>query len=151
MLETALSVAAQREPEMMAQVAFQQEVYSGPLPHYDQLNGYDEVTRKAIVDMAVREQTHSHTMNLTGLTGAIDKDRRGQYCALVVAVVGLGAAAWISQYSAAAATIIGGIDLLGLVSVFMIPRFAERRAEERAKKTPPTAPPADKKRVRGKR
>lgn len=147
MLEKALNVAAKREPAMVAQVAFQQEVYSGPLPHYDQLNGYDEETRRAIVDMAVREQAHSHNMHLTGLSGAIQKDRRGQYCALVVAVVGLGAAAWISQYSAAAAAVIGSIDLIGLVSVFMVPRIAERRAQAAEKESPPQ-PPSEKKRPR---
>lgn len=149
MLEKALNVAAKREPAMVAQVAFQQEVYSGPLPHYDQLNGYDEETRRAIVDMAVREQSHSHNMYLTGLNGAIQKDRRGQYCALVVAVVGLGAAAWISQYSPTAAAVIGGIDLIGLVSVFMVPRIAEQRAAQAAEKESSPQPPSEKKRPRG--
>lgn len=148
MLEKALSVAAKREPAMVAQVAFQQEVYSGPLPHCDQLNGYDEETRRAIVAMAVREQEHAHLMNHTGLTGAISKDRRAQYCAVTVAVTGLLAAGWIAQFSAVASAIIGGLDLVTLVGIFLVPRLAVKRVEEAEQKKPPQQ--QDKKRPRRK-
>lgn len=144
-LEKALNVAAEREPAMVAQVAFKQEIYSGPLPHHDQLNGYDEETRREIVGMAVREQTHAHQMQSAGLSGAIWKDRTGQIFALIVAITGLAAASWVAQYSAWASAIIGSVDLLGLVCAFIAPRVLER--------TPDSASPpaAEKKRPQRKK
>lgn len=139
-LKEAMSIAAKREPDLMAQVAFQQEMYSGPLPHHEQLNGYDAETRKAIVEMAVKEQTHSHEMQRTGLVGAINKDRRGQICALLVAVTGLVAASVMAQYSAVAATVVGSIDLVALVGVFLTPRLLEARAQKQAEAKPPAPP-----------
>ncbi|WP_440060560.1 hypothetical protein ACTAB0_17845 [Pseudomonas syringae] len=135
-LERVLAVAAKREPEMVAQVAFKQEFFTGPLPHPDQLNVYDEHTRRLIVDMAVREQVHSHHMHSTGLSGAIWKDRIGQTFGFGIALAGLGAAAWIAQYSAAAAAIIGTLDLLGMVGIFVVPRAFEQRAASAAEQQP---------------
>lgn len=145
-LEGVVSAAAEREPGLVAEIAFRQEMYSGPLPHPDQLNGYDVETRRLIVEMAVREQTHTHEMQKKGLTGAIWKDRIGQFLGFGIAVTGLVAAAWISQYSAFAAGIIGSIDLLGMVSVFVAPRAFEKLIEARAKKpAEPTKPKAKRK------
>lgn len=127
-LERVLNVAAKREPDMVAQVAFKQEIFSGPLPHPDHLNGYDESTRMQIVSMAVKEQAHSHQMQSKGMSGAIWKDRLGQIFGFGIAITGLGAAAWISQYSAAAAAIIATLDLVGMVGIFVIPRAFEQRA-----------------------
>lgn len=131
MLERLLKVAAKREPAMVAQVAFKQEIFSGPLPHPDQLNMYDDTTRASIVEMAVKEQSHNHSMQSKGLSGAILKDRLGQIFGFGIAISGLAAAAWISQYSAVAAAIIGTLDLVGMVGVFVVPRAFERRVAEK--------------------
>ncbi|MBA6065675.1 DUF2335 domain-containing protein [Pseudomonas mosselii] len=141
MLKDAMRIAAKHEPELMAQVAFQQEVYSGPLPHHEQLNGYDEETRRIIVDMAVQEQAHSHEMYRTGLTGAIAKDQRAQYCALTVALGALATAGWMAQFSPVAAAVIGGLDLVGLVGVFLFPRMLEARNEKKQQAAKPPATP----------
>lgn len=143
-LEGVVSVAAEREPGLVAQIAFRQEMYSGPLPHPDHLNGYDTETRRLIVEMAVREQTHTHEMQKKGLTGAIWKDRLGQFLGFGIAVSGLAAAAWIAQYSGVAAAIIGSVDLLGMVSVFVAPRAFEKLIEARSKKAAPPAKPKTK-------
>lgn len=137
-LERLLKVAAKREPAMVAQVAFKQEVYSGPLPHPDQLNIYDEATRASIVEMAVKEQAHNHSMQSRGLSGAILKDRLGQIFGFGIAISGLAAAAWISQYSAVAAAIIGTLDLVGMVGVFVVPRAFERRVAEKTVEPQPS-------------
>lgn len=150
-LKDAMRLVVKHEPDLMAQVVFQQEIqqeiHSGPLPHHEQLNGYDEETRREIVAMAVREQTHSHEMHRTGLNGAIRKDRRAQYCALVVALGALGAAGWIAQFSAVAAAIIGGLDLVSLVGIFLAPRILEIRALKQAETKTPA--PTEKKRPGG--
>ena len=136
-LERLLSVAAKREPAMVAQVAFKQEMYSGPLPHPDQLNAYDEKTRSSVVEMAVKEQAHNHSLQSKGLSGAIWKDRLGQIFGFGIAVTGLAAAAWIAQYSAWAAAIIGTLDLVGMVGIFVVPRAFEKRVAEQATQPPP--------------
>jgi uncharacterized membrane protein len=82
-----------------------------------------------IVEMASKEQAHAHMMQQTGLQGAIDKDRRGQLIGGVIAVSGLIAAAVIAPYSATAAAIIGGLDLFGMVALFVAPRILEKRAK----------------------
>lgn len=129
-----ISVAAEREPQIIAQLAIKHEMYSGPLPHPEQLNGYDPDTRAAIVAMAVKEQEHTHAMQKKGLGGAITKDRIGQICAVIIAVSGLAAAAWISQFSGVAAAVIGSVDLLGMVAAFVAPRAFEKMVEMKSSK-----------------
>lgn len=136
-----VSMVAQREPTMVAQVAIQeiQEIqeYSGPIPHPDQLNKYDESTRSHIVDMAVEAQRHTHEMQRMGMRGAILRDRVGQILGFGIAVGGLAAATLMSQTSPVAASIIGTLDLLGMVTVFVAPRILENRMQKKAQAAPP--------------
>lgn len=90
--------------------------YSGPLPTPGQLNGYDAETRRIIVQMAVDDQQHVHRMQETGMSGAIEKDKRGQKYGLAIAITGLLVAGAIAPFSAAASAIIGSVDLFGIVS-----------------------------------
>lgn len=136
-LETLLAAAAAREPAMVAQVAFKQEIYSGPLPHFQQLNGYDDATRRTIVEMAAKEQDHTHNMQRTGLSGAIWKDRISQFCAVSIALGGFWAAVEVAQYSTVAAAVIGGFDILAIVCAFIAPRALESLIQKKADPTPP--------------
>lgn len=122
--------ARELESQSAAVAMMQQVSYQGPLPPPEQLKAYDEETRRIIVQMAVDEQQHAHDMRSKGLDGAIKKDKRGQRYGLTVAVAGLIAAAVIAPFSATAATIIGTLDLAGMVTVFVAPRILERRGEE---------------------
>ncbi len=140
-LETLLNAAAAREPAMLAQVAFKQEIYSGPLPHFQQLNGYNESTQLTIVEMAAKEQAHTHYMQRTGLSGAIWKDRISQICAVSIALGGFWAAVAIAQYSTVAAAVIGGFDILAIVCAFIAPRALESLIQKR----PDPAPASNKK------
>lgn len=140
-LATMLSVAAQREPKMVAQIATQETqefFYSGPIPHPDQLNKYDDDTRRQVVGMAAEAQRHTHEMQRMGMRGAILKDRFGQFLGFGIAVAGLAAATFMSQTSPVAASIIGTLDLLGMVTVFVAPRILENRNQK--KPTPPATP-----------
>jgi uncharacterized membrane protein len=107
--------------------ALVRQSFSGPLPPPALFAQYDEATRRAILEMAQREQTHTHEMQRTGLDGAIAKDRRGQWIGGGIAVSGLIAAAVIAPYSTVAAGIIGTLDLFGMVALFVAPRLLERR------------------------
>lgn len=114
------------EPPELVMAATRHESYSGPLPHPDLLNRFDETTRQAIVQMAMDEQAHAHRIRERGLEGAIAKDCRGQRYGLVIAVAGLAAAVAIAPFSAVAAGIIGTLDLFGMVALFVAPRILER-------------------------
>jgi uncharacterized membrane protein len=142
-LEGVLQSLIRKEPEMVAQIAFEtREFFSGPLPQAKDLNAYDDETRRLIVNMAVQDQAHTHQMQMTGLTGHINKDKRGQLYGLIVAVVGLGTAAYAVQYSAVAASIIAALDLGTLVYAFIAPRAAQKPKEpEKLKPSTPQKKP----------
>lgn len=105
-----------------------QTMYSGPLPRADEFMAYDEHTRRTILQMAVDDQHHTHDMQKTGLTGSIEKDRRGQHYGLAIALGGLLAATVIAPFSPWVAGIIGALDLFGMVALFVAPRVLEGRA-----------------------
>lgn len=107
--------------------------FSGPLPPPGVLQAYDELSpglAGRIVSMAEREQEHRHALE----RGAFDEDsklgRRGQIFALLVAAGGLIAAVILGLAGEPlAAAIIGSVDLLGLVTVFLLgPRLGGETA-----------------------
>jgi len=111
--------------------ATHRQSYSGPIPPPDQLQKYPDDVRRVILKMAQDEQAHAHAMDEKSLSGAITKDRRGQMIGGLIAIAGLGAAAWIAPYSAVAAAIIGALDLFGMVALFVAPRILECRQSDR--------------------
>lgn len=115
----------------------QTTMYSGSLPHPEQFNAYDEHTRRIILQMAVDEQSHTHEMQKTGLTGAIEKDKRGQQYGLAIALGGFVAAACIAPFSPVVAGIIGALDIFGMVALFVAPRVLEGRPGKQSS-APPT-------------
>lgn len=136
-LEGVLQSIARKDPEMVVQFAMRQEYFSGPLPQARELNEYDEETRRMIVGMAAKDQEHTHLMQLTGLNGHINKDRRGQIFGLMVAFAGLATAAYVVQFSAVAASIIAALDLGTLVYAFIAPRSAKKQAPPEPPKPSP--------------
>lgn len=127
-----LLLAASEPGSPTVSVATRQVSYQGPLPPPAQLNEYDDDTRRTIVNMALNEQQHAHTLREKSLHGAISKDKRGQRYGLTVAVVGLVVAGFIAPFSSTAAAIIGTLDLLGMVTVFVAPRLLENSQRDAA-------------------
>lgn len=119
-------------------VEFHQSIVqsSGPVPHPEIFEQYSEPVQERILAMAEKEQEHTHAIRKEGLTGAITCDRRGQHYGLAVALAGLLAATVIAFESPTAAAVIGSFDLLGLVAVFVYPRFLKHRAEKREAERP---------------
>jgi len=117
------------EPSEVLMSVTRQQLHVGPLPPPDLLNQYDDATRQTILDMASKEQAHTHAMQQKSIQGAIAKDRRGQLIGGLIAVAGLIAAAVIAPYSAVAAAIIGSLDLFGMVALFVAPRILEKRSQ----------------------
>jgi len=62
-------------------------------------------------------------MDRRGLEAAVQKDKRGQLIGGGIAITGLVAAAVIAPFSPTAAAIIGGLDLFGMVALFVAPRI----------------------------
>lgn len=135
------------EPHQSVMAVRQQTtMYSGALPHPDHFNSYDDHTRQVILQMAVDDQKHNHDMQKTGLTGAIDKDKRGQRFGLTIALGGFVTAAVIAPFSTVVAGIIGALDLFGMVALFVAPRVLEGRASKKQdKEEPPSADDVEKK------
>jgi uncharacterized membrane protein len=125
--QTQLAELLRNAPSSLVMTAMHHQSFSGPIPPPQQLNDYPDDARKLILEMASKEQHHSHFMNEKALTGAIQKDRLGQFIGGTIAIVGLAAAAWIAQYSAVAAGIIATLDLFGMVALFVAPRLLEGR------------------------
>lgn len=117
-------------PPSLVMTATHHQSFSGPIPPPEHLSKYPDDARQIILEMAQKEQNHSHTMNEKALNGAISKDRLGQYIGGSIAIIGLMAAAWIAQYSAVAAGIIATLDLFGMVALFVAPRLLENRQNE---------------------
>ena len=117
-------------PNSVVMTATRHECFLGPIPPPEQFHQYSDDVRQIILKMAQDEQTHAHSMAKKALDGAISKDRRGQIVGGLIAIGGLGAAAWIAPYSAVAAAIIGALDLFGMVALFVAPRVFEHRVSK---------------------
>lgn len=136
----------QREgPREVIEVAVRTASFSGPLPPPALLAQYDDHTRSIIVQMAEREQLHAHAMQSSGLNGLIDKDKRGQRFGVSIAITGLLVAGFISIYSPVAAAIIGTLDLVGMVAIFVAPRILEWRDRKPESTPEPDQPKKGKK------
>lgn len=116
-----------QKPEVRTLIS--REFFSGPLPPPKVLKSYETIlpgTAERIIQMAEREQSHRHSMDTLALNGDIDKDRRGQNYGLLLAlsfavitvVLGLNGLETL-------AAIIGSVDLVALVTVFVIGRRAQ--------------------------
>ncbi|MCS2146891.1 DUF2335 domain-containing protein [Scandinavium manionii] len=104
--------------------------FSGPLPPPEIIRDYDQILpggAERIFAMAEKEQAHRHEMDSTAVNGAIRKDKRGQWMGFSIAFIILAIAsvfAWRGNTTFAGSLI--AIDLLGLVSIFVLGR---RRAK----------------------
>lgn len=116
---------------LMERVEFQAIVrhetsFSGPLPPPEVIRGYDQILpggAERIFAMAEREQLFRHQLENTAVTGAILKDRRGQWMGFSITIIILliaSISAWRGNTTFAGALI--AIDLIGLVSVFVLGR-----------------------------
>lgn len=100
--------------------------FSGPLPPPEIISDYEKILpggAERIFAMAEKEQVHRHSMDSLAVNGAIRKDKRGQWMGFSIAIIILAIAsvfAWKGNTTFAGTLI--AIDLLGLVSVFVLGR-----------------------------
>lgn len=114
--------------DLQESILMQRMTVSGPLPPPQVLQQYGEVLPDAperIVTMAENEQKHRHQVESNALQGQIALDRRGQRFGLTIGLSALGVALFLGlNDQELAASIIGGIDLVALVGVFVYGRIS---------------------------
>ena len=107
--------------------------YSGPLPPAEALLRYEQVhpgLAERIVSMAEREQKHRHRVECAEVEEPFRLARRGQVCAVAVVVLMLGFAAFLALRGAVVAgAILAGVDILGLVVVFITGQEPSSKSE----------------------
>ena len=126
-------------PDLTTQFVFQQESYFGVLPHPKILEGYNKIDSsfadRIIADFE-KNSEHSREMEKRDLLARIERDKRGQYMALIVAILLLGIVAY-SLYR-------GNITFAGLSGfaffVFIIRAFlyvpSDNKEEKKKKEEP---------------
>jgi uncharacterized membrane protein len=99
------------------------QYHQGPLPPAQELSEYDRVhpgLAERIVRMAEAEQQHRHGLERTEVQEPFRLARRGQVCGVAVVVLVLAFATFLAVNGhVAAASIITGLNLVGLVIVFV--------------------------------
>lgn len=103
--------------------AIKQESFSGPIPHPELLQKYENIQSgfaERIVGMAERQLNHRIKCENEIVEGSVDESRRGQNYGFVVALLFLGAAVFLG-YSGHdwLAGGLGGGTLVSLVTIFV--------------------------------
>lgn len=114
-------------------------IFSGPFPPPAILDGYGEVDASfppRIFRMGEIEQEHRHGMDRNALRAESRNSLLGIVSGFVVALSGLATTAWIAYLGhPAAAAVLGTVDLVSLVGVFIY--------GTRAKAAPPQLAPGN--------
>lgn len=105
--------------------------FSGPLPHPNILKGYEDILPGSAERIIARmEKQSDHRMELEGFVTREDQmqSRNGQLFGFIIAIFGLLLSGFLI-YTAhdTAGTILGGADLIALVSVFVYGKYAQRK------------------------
>ena len=113
--------------------AIKRESFSGPIPHPEILRGYESIKAgfaERIVSMAEREQehrfkcdNHQFECNQKIIENVASDSRRGQYFALIISILFLGASMTLAILGhETVAAIFGGGTLSAIVAAFIIGR-----------------------------
>ena len=123
--------------------------FTGPLPHPSilaQYNGLFSGGAERIVAMAERNQAHRHEIEKIVVSGNVKAQSRGQWFGLIVALLGMGGAIWLIAHGQTWGGVgLGGIDVLGLVGLFIYShegKKKELRGKASALLTPLSGPDA---------
>lgn len=96
------------------------------------LRGFDEVVdggADRVIRMAESEQQHRHAMEERALSGAIASETRGQYLAVVICVLLIGATiALVLLGQPKVALLFGGVTLVALVTAFLRGRDKSKKS-----------------------
>lgn len=123
--------------ELQMMTAVQQESFSGPIPHPRILQGYESIKEgfaERILHMTEKEQDHRFKSEDKMIDATIRSNSQGQWMGLTIAVIFAGAAVWLGGIDqTVVASILGGLDLVSLVTVFVSNQFLNRGNGEKPK------------------
>lgn len=99
------------------------ESFEGPFPHPQILEQYNKVLPGAaerVFTLTEKEQSHRHDIQKTAITGAISRDRRGQWMGYTITILVLLIAVYFAYRgnTAFAGTLIT-VDLVALAAIFV--------------------------------
>ncbi len=150
--ESGPEVSPELEAVLERVLSLSMEQYRGPFPHPETLAGYERLypgVTKQIFDDAHAQTTHRMAIERTTIEGDNFRATAGLFLGFAIAITGLVVAAiigWRDQPGWAVA--FGAVDLVGLVTVFVIGRRA-RLNELDDKAEDMTAPNHQRRRLRG--
>jgi uncharacterized membrane protein len=120
--------------------------YSGPLPPPVILEGYDKLvpgSAKQILDDAHRQTSHRIAIERTVITSDVRKSYLGLAAGWTTAIYGLTwAGMLVLQGHPIAGTVLGGADLVALVSVFVYGTMSRRKERLEKAKVMTAEPPS---------
>lgn len=123
-------------PEEQRDIVIQaiQESFSGPIPHPRLLQGYENIQpgfAERIVVMAEKEQAHRFECDNKVIDSTVASTKRGQWMGYSIALVfGIIALVLGLMGEVAVASIIGGLDLVALVTVFVKSQSSPKERKE---------------------
>jgi len=110
---------------------FQAYSWQGPYPPPETLAKYGEIDPTLVnrlLKMAEDQGDHRRAIENKLVDSQVDSARRGMNYGLAIGLVGLGAAAYVATLSPGFGAVFAGLDLLGLVTVFVTGRRGKRPA-----------------------
>lgn len=112
-------------------VTIQEHQYSGPIPPPEILSGFEQIVPGAaerILAMAEENGKHQREMEKAAITFASDTVKRGQTYGLIIGIFAFITCIVALQLgSENTAMTIGGVTIVGLVTVFVTGRFRKTR------------------------
>ena len=112
-------------------ISSKKETYKSPMPTPDILNGYNKVIPNGadrILIMVENQSDHRMRMESITITRELNQSGRGQNYGLIISLSFLAvSAALIYTGHDLAGTFLGTIDLIGLVSVFILGKFYQKK------------------------
>lgn len=139
------------QPVQPAEILALTRTTTGPLPSPEILAQYDKVVPGAalrIIEMAEAQAKHRRELERTQMEAnvsiarqGLQLDSRGQLFGFIIAITGLGAAAFTvylvpNGYGVAAAAAFGGVPLASLIYAYMHGRKPDSKPSETSQSTP---------------
>jgi len=131
-------VHANRNPsQSIAFSATRTDIHVGPLPRPDFLAKYNEIIpdgANRIMLMAERQQEHRFGLENKAMDSQLKQSSRGQIFGFIICLIGLSVSGYMAYLGyAIAGSILGGTGLIGLVSLFVVGKYKQRKNLEEKK------------------
>jgi uncharacterized membrane protein len=120
-----------RARKIVQTVAISMKSHSGPLPDPETLNRYNEIIPNGADRIMIgfeKQLDHRIDIENHAIKGQVRQSDRGQLFAFIIAIAVLLASFWlINQGHDTAGTILGSVDLVALVTVFITGKAQQKK------------------------